>query len=56
VNNGDYALSIMAVDKGFIMPYNFAHAWIFEIFDSRQNVKWFGDIGSSMPPKLDWAV
>jgi len=56
MNSGDYTISIMAVNKGSILLFNFTEVLRFEIFDNRQNAKWFGEIGGAVRPRLDWVV
>lgn len=54
MNNGDYTVSIMAVSQRTISLFYFENILSFEIFDSREHEKWFGEIGGAVRPKLDW--
>lgn len=54
MNNGDYTISIMLVSQQSISLFYFTDVLRFEIFDDRQNEKWFGEIGGAVRPKLDW--
>ncbi len=56
MNNGDYSISILAVNKGSMPLFNFENVLQFEIFDNRKDGKWFGEIGGAVRPKLDWIL
>ena len=56
MNNGDYTISIMAVSQRTISLFYFENVLSFEIFDSREHEKWFGEIGGAVRPKLDWKL
>jgi len=56
MNNGDYSISILAVNKGSIPLFNFENVLQFEIFDNRKDGKWFGEIGGAVRPKLEWIL
>lgn len=56
MNSGDYTISIMAVSQGSITLFYFENVLSFEVFDSRENEKWFGKITGAVRPKLDWKI
>ncbi len=56
MNNGDYTISIMAVSQRSIALFYFQEVLRFEIFDNRQNEKWFGEVGGAVRPKLEWVI
>ncbi len=56
MNNGDYTISIMAVSQRSVNLFYFENILSFEIFDSREHEKWFGEISGAVRPKLDWKL
>ncbi len=56
MNSGNYTVSIMAVSQRSITLFYFQNVMNFEIFDNRENEKWFGNISGAVRPKLDWKI
>lgn len=56
MNSGNYTISIMAVSQRSITLFYFQNVMNFEIFDNRENEKWFGNISGAVRPKLDWKI
>lgn len=56
MNSGDFTVSIMAVSQRSVTLFYFQNVLNFEIFDNRENEKWFGTISGAVRPKLDWKL
>ncbi len=56
MNSGDFTVSIMAVSQRSITLFYFQNVLNFEIFDNRENEKWFGNISGAVRPKLNWKL